>query len=46
MFQLAQTHVLCINKAIHILLMHGFGTLNILILGHYIFTTAEHKPMY
>ena len=29
MFQPAQTHVLTrrINKAIHVLLMHGFGTL-------------------
>ena len=26
----------CINKAIHVLLMHGFGTLNILVPGHYI----------
>ena len=26
----------CVNKAIHVLLMQGFGTLNILVLGHYI----------
>ena len=26
----------CINKAIHMLLMHSFGTLNTLIPGHYI----------
>ena len=25
-----------INRAIHMLLMHGFGTLNMLVLGQYI----------
>ena len=30
-----------INKAIYILLMHGFGTLNTLVSGHHIFTTAD-----
>ena len=24
----------CSNKAVHVLLLHGFGTLNILVLGH------------
>ena len=27
----------CINKAIHMLLMHEFSTLNTLILDHYIY---------
>ena len=29
-------HNPCINKAIHMILLHRFGTLNILVLDHYI----------
>ena len=35
-------HIPCIDKAVHMLLIHKFGTIKTLIQGHYIFTTGDH----
>ena len=39
MFKLAQIHVFI--KAIHVLIMHAYGTFNTLAPGHFYFTTAD-----